>query len=156
RVTYRDSLSYPSPARGVSGRPVTDWHGQWPGQDELAARSSQQQPGPNTPPAIEGMQPGRAKGARGSEEKEWSARERCAVRSKVALIDFVAHVECLVERPPGARPASTTYAKSLERRTSCKLEAMKCSQGKQLGIAARSSQEQLEAASMSVSNERHP
>ncbi|KAL6757762.1 hypothetical protein V8C86DRAFT_3135155 [Haematococcus lacustris] len=63
--------------------------------------SSQQQPGPNTPPAIEGMRPGRAKGARGSEEKEWEAseaRERC----KVALIGFVPcrrrrmALECLV------------------------------------------------------------
>ncbi|KAJ9527105.1 hypothetical protein QJQ45_025199 [Haematococcus lacustris] len=64
-------------------------------QDELAARSSQQQPGPNTPPAIEGMRPGRAKGARGSEEKEWEARE-ARERCEVALIDFVTHVECLV------------------------------------------------------------
>ncbi|GFH06708.1 hypothetical protein HaLaN_01380 [Haematococcus lacustris] len=31
RVTYRDSLSYPSLARGAMRRPVTDWRDQWPG-----------------------------------------------------------------------------------------------------------------------------
>ncbi|GFH17309.1 hypothetical protein HaLaN_13917 [Haematococcus lacustris] len=96
---------------------------------------------------------------------------RCE-RSKVALIDFVAHVECLVgeeEMQSNRRcrevrrflrqsfrlergllsqlmPSSTGKVKWIggelkepERRTSRKLEAMKCSQGKQLGRAARSS-----------------
>ncbi|GFH30764.1 hypothetical protein HaLaN_29682, partial [Haematococcus lacustris] len=93
------------------------------------------------------MRPGRAKGAMGARE----ARESQA------------------ERPPGARPAYTlcqvarercddyqeiaTFNWSLERRTSRKLEAMKCSQGKQLGRAAKSSQEQFEVASISGSDE---
>ncbi|GFH24205.1 hypothetical protein HaLaN_21952 [Haematococcus lacustris] len=90
------------------------------------------------------MRPCRAKGARGSEEKEWKPGKGAEQGEEESQISPA-------ERPPGARPASTTHAKSLERRTSRKLEAMKCSQVKQLGRAAKSSQEQLAGR-----NERHP
>ncbi|GFH33279.1 hypothetical protein HaLaN_32626 [Haematococcus lacustris] len=128
-------------------------------QDELAARSSQQQPGPNTPPAVRHQrlkackseskrQRGERMGKPGKVPEDFSGRASAWSAACFPNLCQVARERC------DDHQEIATSQWSLERRTSRKLEAMKCSQGKQLGRAAKNGQEQLEAASVSGSDER--